>query len=147
MQLDPDRMVARLRELVLDRGMAVVAERRLRLDEQRRVVRAVRLVAPGAVVVEERLVLHRHVGERSRRDGWQPKHSSRCRATRMPLLFDACGLWQSMHQPSLAGGCVCIRLSSAPIGWHVKQSLLGAWVSSPGTRRRAGCDSWRTVPA
>ena len=111
-------------------GMAVVAECRLSLDEQRSVVGAVRLVAAGAVVGEERLVLHGHVGKRRRPTGGSGSRVRAGGATRIPWLFDACGLWQSMHQPSLAGGCACMRLICAPIGWQVKQSWLGACVSS-----------------
>ena len=54
-----DRMTARLLEVVLDPGMAVVAQRWLVLDEQWQIVGAVGLVTARAVVVQEGIVLHR----------------------------------------------------------------------------------------
>ena len=64
-QVNPDRMMARLGKLVLDCRVAVVAQLWLTRHQQRRVVGAVWLMAAGAVVGQEGLMLNGHVGEDS----------------------------------------------------------------------------------
>jgi hypothetical protein len=56
-------VVAGLTELVLDAGVTLVADLRLLGVEKRNEVRAMRLVAPRAVIVDERSVLDRHAAQ------------------------------------------------------------------------------------
>ena len=59
-----NRVVARLEEVLADVRVTGVAHSGLFADEQREVIRAMRLVASRAVIVEERVVLHRLKAER-----------------------------------------------------------------------------------